>query len=46
MAITLDALKGTLDNVALLVQFRIKIMFNPEIYFIGNVHTVAECFSR
>lgn len=38
MAITLDALKETLDNVATLIQFQIKIMFNPEIGFIRNAH--------
>ena len=44
MAITLDALKKTLDNVAPLVQFPIKIMFNPEIGFIGNAHRCRVLF--
>ena len=37
MAIILDSLKETLDNIAPLVQFSIKIMFNPEVGFIGNI---------
>ena len=44
MVITLYALKETLDNVAPLVKFRIKIIFNPEIDFIGNAHRCRVLF--
>ena len=36
MAIILDSLKKTLDDIALFVLFTIKGMLNPEIGFIGD----------
>ena len=36
MAIILDSLKKTLDDIALFVQLRIKVMLNFEIGFIGD----------
>ena len=36
MTVILDSLKKTFDEVALFVQFRIKVMLNFEIGFVGN----------
>ena len=36
MAVILDALKKPLDDIALFVQLRIKVMLNPVIGFIGD----------
>jgi len=36
VTIVLDSLKKTLDDIAVLVQFRIKVMLNSEIGFVGN----------
>ena len=36
MAVIFDSLKKTLDDIALFVQLRIKVMLNFEIGFIGD----------
>ena len=36
MAVIFDSLKKTLDDIALFVLLRIKVMLNPEIGFIGD----------
>lgn len=38
MTIIFDALKKSFDFVAPLIKFSVKIMFNPEVGFIGNAH--------
>ena len=36
MAVIFDSLKKPLDDIALFVQLRIKVMLNPEIGFVGD----------
>ena len=45
MTIILDSLKETLDNIASLIPFTIKFMFNSEVGFIGNAHCCRVLFN-